>query len=55
MIEQLIKAYKKDEALIQEIDSLASDTKNFYLWWLGQSGFLLQWKGKRLPISPMCG
>ena len=52
MTQQLIKAYKKDEALIREMDSLASDTKNFYLWWLGQSGFLLQWKGKRVLIDP---
>src|SRR5215203_460177 len=52
MIKQLIKAFKKDEALKQEIDSLASDKKNFYLWWLGQSGFLLQWKGKRVLIDP---
>jgi L-ascorbate metabolism protein UlaG (beta-lactamase superfamily) len=52
MTEQLIKAYKKGEALIQEIDSLAGDIRNFYLWWLGQSGFLLQWKGKRVLIDP---
>ncbi len=48
----MIKAYKKDEGLLQEIDSLASNNKNFYLWWLGQSGFLLQWKGKRVLIDP---
>lgn len=48
----MIKAYKKDEELLQEINSLASNNKNFYLWWLGQSGFLLQWKGKRVLIDP---
>ena len=52
MTEQLIKAYKKDEELVREMDSLSSDDKNFYLWWLGQSGFLLQWKGKRVLIDP---
>jgi L-ascorbate metabolism protein UlaG (beta-lactamase superfamily) len=25
---------------------------DFHLWWLGQSGFLLQWKGKRVLIDP---
>src|SRR5215467_6215972 len=48
----LIPAYKKNEDLVSEMDDLASDKKNFYLWWLGQSGFLLQWKGKRVLIDP---
>jgi L-ascorbate metabolism protein UlaG (beta-lactamase superfamily) len=34
------------------MDGLASDEKHFHLWWLGQSGFLLQWKGKRVLIDP---
>jgi L-ascorbate metabolism protein UlaG (beta-lactamase superfamily) len=49
---QLIKATKKDEALITEMDALLHSDSGFYLWWLGQSGFLLQWKGKRVLIDP---
>jgi L-ascorbate metabolism protein UlaG (beta-lactamase superfamily) len=52
MTEQLIKVFKKDAELIYEMDNFATDEKNFYLWWLGQSGFLLQWKGKRVLIDP---
>lgn len=48
----LIPAEKKDEALIAEMDDLYSDQANFHLWWLGQSGFLLQWKGQRVLIDP---
>jgi hypothetical protein len=48
----LIKAVKKDEELIAEMDSLMKDENHFHLWWLGQSGFLLQWKGKRVLIDP---
>lgn len=48
----LIQAYRKDEELISEMNGLMTDEKNFYLWWLGQSGFLLQWKGKRVLIDP---
>jgi L-ascorbate metabolism protein UlaG (beta-lactamase superfamily) len=48
----LIKADKKDEELIAEMDSLMNDEKLFHLWCLGQSGFLLQWKGKRVLIDP---
>ncbi|NJO25445.1 MAG: MBL fold metallo-hydrolase [Bacteroidia bacterium] len=49
---QLIRAYKKDNELVAEMDNLAHDEKNFHLWWLGQSGFLLQWKGKRVLMDP---
>ena len=49
---QLIPAIKKDEALIAEMESLLHDDNNLHLWWLGQSGFLLQWNGKRVLIDP---
>jgi L-ascorbate metabolism protein UlaG (beta-lactamase superfamily) len=48
----MIKAFKKDKELVEEIDSLMPDKTHFYLWWLGQSGFLLQWRGKRVLIDP---
>ena len=52
MTNELIKAVKKDEALIEEADRFITDNAHFHLWWLGQSGFLLQWKGKRVLIDP---
>src|SRR5207247_8742427 len=52
MTEQLIKAFKKDKELIFEISELVHDDKDFFLWWLGQSGFLLQWNGKRVLMDP---
>lgn len=48
---ELIQAIKTNEALVEEIDSCLSD-EGFQLWWLGQSGFLLQWNGKRILIDP---
>ena len=48
----MIQAYKKDKELIMEMDSLINDENHFYLWWLGQSGFLLQWKGKIVLFDP---
>lgn len=48
----MIHAHKKGEEFILEMDSLVDDEKHFHLWWLGQSGFLLQWKGKRILIDP---
>src|SRR5690606_31440164 len=47
----LIPALKKDEDLVREMDSVL-DKSGLYLWWLGQSGFLLQWKGQRVLIDP---
>lgn len=49
---ELIKARIKDEALVAEMDSLLTDDKQYHLWWLGQSGYLLQWKGKRVLLDP---
>jgi L-ascorbate metabolism protein UlaG (beta-lactamase superfamily) len=49
---QLIPAVKKDEALIAEVESYQHDENNFHLWWLGQSGYLLLWKGKKILIDP---
>ncbi len=48
----LIPAVKKDEKLIEEMDSFLSEKEGFRLWWLGQSGYLLQWNGKRVLIDP---
>jgi L-ascorbate metabolism protein UlaG (beta-lactamase superfamily) len=47
----MIAAHKKDKELLDEIDSLQNN-EGFSLWWLGQSGYLLQWKGKRILIDP---
>lgn len=48
----MILAIKKDEALIAEMNALLDDRQDFHLWWLGQSGFLLQWNGQRILIDP---
>ena len=48
----LLPTIKKNEELIAEMDSLLNDEPHFHLWWLGQSGYLLQWKGKRVLIDP---
>ncbi|MCW3091653.1 MAG: hypothetical protein JWP81_2722 [Ferruginibacter sp.] len=48
---QLIQPKQKDEQLLNDIKSFNSDTA-FKVWWLGQSGFLIKWKGKCLLLDP---
>lgn len=49
---RLIPALKKDGTLVAEMDSFIGDETGFHIWWLGQSGFLLQWRGQRVLIDP---
>lgn len=38
--------------MLEEINSFPASKEQFQLWWLGQSGFLLQWNGYRVLIDP---
>lgn len=49
---RLIPAYKKGKVLLAEMDALLDEADGFRLWWLGQSGYLLQWQGIRVLIDP---
>jgi L-ascorbate metabolism protein UlaG (beta-lactamase superfamily) len=42
----------KDEKLLAEVEQYMRDEKKFHLWWLGQSGYLLLWKGQKILIDP---
>lgn len=48
MIEPLLA----DDALLDQIRSAGHSTDDFWLWWLGQSGFLLKWRGRHLLLDP---
>ena len=48
----LIPAFKKDDALLADIAAAEQTDDRFHLWWLGQSGFLLQWAGRHLLFDP---
>ncbi len=48
---KLIPAVIKDEMFIAEVENELHDN-NFHLWWLGQSGYLLLWNGKKVLIDP---
>ncbi len=48
----LIPALQKDETLIQDIESSKNSNVGFRVWWLGQSGFLIQFNAKHLLFDP---
>jgi L-ascorbate metabolism protein UlaG (beta-lactamase superfamily) len=48
----LIPALLKDDALLADIREAPACTGAARLWWLGQSGFLIQWDGHFLLLDP---
>ena len=47
----MIKPALQNEALLQSIHS-SNSTEDFYLWWLGQSGFLIKHNNRLLLLDP---
>ena len=45
-------AFQKDYILIADIERATQTPANLHIWWLGQSGFLLQHNGKHLLFDP---
>jgi len=52
MTTPLIQPVLKDEAFIADVLSRKADQRHLHLWWLGQSGFLIQWQGRHLLADP---
>ncbi len=48
----MIRAAQSHGALLADIRAHANDDRGFRLWWLGQSGFLLQWQGRHVLLDP---
>lgn len=46
----IIKPVLQDQAFLEDVRSAPPDRLN--LWWLGQSGYLVQWQGHHLLIDP---
>jgi L-ascorbate metabolism protein UlaG (beta-lactamase superfamily) len=41
-----------DDKLLSDIDAARHLQDSFHLWWLGQSGFLVQWRNQHLLFDP---
>ncbi len=44
--------FQKDAALLADIDTARNQPDTLHIWWLGQSGFLLQYNGQHLLFDP---
>ena len=48
----MIRPIRSHDALLADIRASDRRDGNFRLWWLGQSGFLLQWQGIHVLLDP---
>jgi len=48
----MIKPVLQDEMFLEDIVRAKTDVEHLHLWWLGQSGFLIQWQGHHLLLDP---
>ena len=48
----MIRAFQSHDALLADIQASDRRDGGFRLWWLGQSGFLLQWQGIHVLLDP---
>lgn len=51
-LRDMIKPFLKDAEFLTDVAAARDHDSRFHLWWLGQSGFLLQWRGKHLLFDP---
>ena len=48
----MIRPVLQDDGFLENVREAAYDLEDLHLWWLGQSGFLVQWKGRHLLLDP---
>ncbi|HLO18279.1 MAG TPA: MBL fold metallo-hydrolase [Anaerolineales bacterium] len=48
----MIKPLLQDDAFLEDVSRAKKNPDQLHFWWLGQSGFLIQWQGHHLLIDP---
>jgi L-ascorbate metabolism protein UlaG (beta-lactamase superfamily) len=48
----MIKPVLQDDAFLEDVFHAEKNPHQLHLWWLGQSGFLIQWQGHHLLVDP---
>lgn len=48
----MIRPLLQHDAFLADVAGVCEEPDAFHLWWLGQSGFLLHWRGRHLLFDP---
>ena len=48
----MIKPLLQDDAFLADVEAARRDREHFHLWWLGQSGFLVQCRDRHALLDP---
>ena len=48
----MIKPVLQDDAFLADVEAARGDREHFHLWWLGQSGFMVQCRGLHALLDP---
>ncbi len=48
----MIKPVLQDDAFLADVGAARSQPDALHIWWLGQSGFLVQWQGRHCLFDP---
>jgi L-ascorbate metabolism protein UlaG (beta-lactamase superfamily) len=50
--DMMIAPFLVDEHFLADVAAARGEPARLHLWWLGQSGFLVQWQGRHLLLDP---
>jgi L-ascorbate metabolism protein UlaG (beta-lactamase superfamily) len=48
----MIQPFAKNAVFLADVEAGRGNFTELHLWWLGQSGFLVQWQGRHLLLDP---
>ena len=48
----MLKPFLQDDAFLEDVARAKEDSDRLHVWWLGQSGFLVQWHDSHLLLDP---
>lgn len=48
----MIKPVLQDKTFLEDVQRAKDDPDHLHLWWLGQSGYLIQWQERHLLLDP---